>query len=36
MTLEQIGEAVRLRKSAVQKRIKKLEEQVKVKTGRDK
>jgi len=34
MTLEQIGEAVGLSKSAVLKRIKKLEEQVRVKMGR--
>ena len=34
MTLEQTGEAVGLKKSAVQKRIKNLEEQVKVKMGR--
>jgi len=33
MTLEQIGEVVGLGKSAVQKRIKKLEEQVRVKMG---
>jgi len=33
MTLEQIGEAVGLKKSAVQKRLKNLEEQVKVKMG---
>jgi len=35
MTLEQIGEAVGLKKSAVQKRIKKLEKQVKAVIGRD-
>jgi len=35
MTLEQIGEAVGLKKSAVQKRIKKLEKQVKAAWGRD-
>jgi RNA polymerase sigma-70 factor (ECF subfamily) len=34
MTLEQIGEVVGLGKSAVQKRIKKLEEQVRVKMGK--
>jgi RNA polymerase sigma-70 factor (ECF subfamily) len=34
MTLKQIGEAVGLSQSAVHKRIKKLEEQVKVKMGR--
>jgi RNA polymerase sigma-70 factor (ECF subfamily) len=33
MTLKQIGEVVGLGKSAVEKRIKKLEEQVRVKTG---
>jgi len=35
MTLEQIGEAVGLKKSAVHKRIKNLEKQVKVAWGRD-
>jgi len=34
MTLEQIGEVLNLSKSAVRKRIKKLEEQVKLKTGK--
>ena len=34
MILEQIGEAVGLKKSAVQKRIKNLEEQVRLKMGR--
>jgi RNA polymerase sigma-70 factor (ECF subfamily) len=34
MTLKEIGEVVGLKKSAIQKRIKKLEEQVRVKTGR--
>jgi RNA polymerase sigma-70 factor (ECF subfamily) len=34
MTLEQIGEVVGLRKSAVQKRLKNLEEQVKLKMGK--
>ncbi len=34
MTLNEIGEVVGLRKSAVQKRIKKLEEQLRVKIGR--
>jgi DNA-directed RNA polymerase specialized sigma subunit len=33
MTLKQIGEVVGLGKSAVQKRIKKLEEQIRVKMG---
>ena len=34
MTLEQIGEVVGFRKSAVQKRLKNLEEQVRVKMGK--